>query len=175
MRGIHTGASVLEHEAGAGFSAQEVAHSLGGLARQVLPVDFKEDIARLQSRLLCRHAFIRGIDDDVVLLLVEADDGADAGELAGSHHLQFLVLALGVVDSVGVQLGEHVVDAVLDRLPRVDGVDVAEVQFAEDGVEDVEVFGNLEVARITLKTEEGAYEHEQPADHQQFLVRQFHV
>ena len=44
-----SGTFVFQHEAGARFAAQAVAHLLGGHSGEVFPVDFQEDVARLQA------------------------------------------------------------------------------------------------------------------------------
>ena len=149
-RFLHARTLHRQLEAGARLSAEHLADLLVVLPGQVLSVDGHQDVARLQSGLGSRHAFVGLADHGALQLRVPGDDGTDAAIRVLEHLLQLALVVLGVIGRIGVERVEHGIDALADGLVGIDGIDIEHVQLLHNRAEDVDVLGQPEAAVVTV-------------------------
>ena len=176
-RFLHARTLHRQLEAGARLSAEHLADLLVVLPGQVLSVNGHQDVARLQSGLGSRHAFVGLADHGALQLRVPGDDGTDAAIRVLEHLLQLALVVLGVIGRIGVERVEHGIDALADGLVGIDGIDIEHVQLLHNRAEDVDVLGQPEAAVVTvLEAHEcRAGHHQQQQGYPTYFTQSFHI
>ena len=138
----------LQQERRTRIATQTLADVLRVLACHHRVVDAQYHVALLQTCLLSRCTGIGLVDDRCLLYQMVADECADAAVLARDKCLQ--VFLLRIVLRVGIQRTQHRLNTRAYHLVGIKRVNIHQVQVLIQLVEDIQVFGYLQIVVLRL-------------------------
>ena len=109
----------------------------------VAPINALQHISELDAPQFCGFAFQEIHNGGAAVARFNAR--ANAPVLPGLHEADILHFGFRKIPCVGVELGEHRLDASFHEFTGRQGVDVEKVEFPESGLHDFELLGHLEV------------------------------
>ena len=141
-------------------AAQLAAHLAHFQSLDTLAIDGQYTVTRHQTVTLSRHTLI-GIDDKrlpfllafVVGHLALLDHGSYTAILTRRHLAQTFAVLLRVIDCVGIDLLQHLVDRALYDGLVVQGIHITHIQGAEHIIEDVQLLGDTLGVLLRISTQ----------------------